>query len=69
MSRSANFYKIRNKYTVSAVCEFFKELEIYALDESEAREFYEERMRARHKAMARNGFVLGDIDFIDVKRH
>ena len=68
MSRPHDFYKTRDKYTVSAVCEFFKELDVYALNEEEAMQIFEDKLRKSHKVMQRSGFYLGDVDFINVKR-
>lgn len=63
----ASAYK-RTKFKIGASIEYYKELSVSALDEQEAREMVEARIRDRQKAIQRFGYVIGDVEIITIEK-
>jgi hypothetical protein len=57
----------RAKYRVSFHVEFFRSIDVAAVNEKEATEIAEQRIIQKQTGMLQNGYSLGDIELISVK--
>lgn len=57
----------RGKYRVNFHVEFFRSLDVAALNEKEAIEIAEQRIIQKQKGMLMSGYHLGDIELISVE--
>ena len=55
------------KYRVAMYVEMFREITVSAQTEEQAREFAENRVRLRNKVIEKNGYTIGDIEFVNVE--
>lgn len=65
--RSASPKYSLTKYKVSMICEFYREMCVSAIDEAEAKQLAEDRVRARQRHMSNSGYFLGDIELLGVE--
>lgn len=56
------------KFTVGLIVEFYREMDVIAVDETEAGQLAEERLRSKHKVLADLGYVIGDVEIINVNK-
>lgn len=54
-------------YRVGLIVEFYKDQFVKAVDEEEAKELAENRLRRRTSLMNSLGFSIGDLEIIDVE--
>ena len=54
-------------YRVGLIVEFYKDQFVKAVDEEEAKELAENRLRRRTSLMNSLGFSIGDLEVIDVE--
>ena len=57
----ASGYKL-TRFKVGVTIEYYKELCVSALDEQEAKEMVEARIRDRQNALQRLGYYIGDME-------
>lgn len=49
------------------ICEFYREMCVSAIDEDEAKQLAEDRVRARQRHMSNSGYFIGDIELLGVE--
>ena len=64
---SSGTKKNQRYYRVGLVVEFYKDQFVKAVDEEEAKELAENRLRRRTGLMNSLGFSIGDLEIIDVE--
>ena len=63
----ASAYKL-TKFRVGVSIEYYKEMSVSALDEQEAKEMVEARIRDRQKALKLLGYHIGDVEVINIEK-
>jgi hypothetical protein len=56
-------------YKVCLVVDFYREYVISARSSDEAIELAEARLKQRHSSMSQRGFVIGDVEIVQVTEH
>ena len=56
-------------YKVCLVVDFYREYVISARSSDEAIKLAEARLRQRHGSMSQRGFVIGDVEIVQVTEH
>ena len=56
------------KFKVGMVVEFYREIDVVAIDEKEAAEIAEARQRYKHKVLADLGYIIGDVEILSTEK-
>ena len=56
-----------SRFKVGLVAEFYKEFDVIAIDAQEAAEIAENRQRRAYSSLKQRGYVIGDIEVINVE--
>lgn len=58
---------ITRKFKVGMIVEFYREMDVVAVDKTEAGQLAEARIRSKHKVLSDLGYTIGDVEVINVE--
>jgi|TARA_B100001063_G_C16560838_1_gene450881 hypothetical protein len=56
------------KFRVGMVVEFYREIDVVAIDGEEAAEIAEARQRYKQKVLADLGYIIGDVEILSTEK-